>query len=106
MNDTGDLASPLDLNQNGNLVDVKLEGRRIVDINYIFNSIKSFLHDPFGCTFKNLIFTHEIRNGYISSFYFKCNFCNQKEVIHSEDPNNRMNINTAIVTAAVNIGQG
>lgn len=105
MNDTEDLALSLDLNQSCNLADVKLEGRRIVDINYIFNTIKSFSH-PFGCTFKNLIFTHEIRNGCISSFYFKCNFCNQIEVIHSEDPANKFNTNLAIVSAAVNIGQG
>ncbi|KAL4141997.1 hypothetical protein QTP88_004529 [Uroleucon formosanum] len=106
MNDTEDLALPLDLNQSGNLADVKLEGRRIVDINYIFNSIKSISHNPLECTFKNLIFTREIRNGCISSFYFKCNICSQKEVIHSEEPSNRFNTNIAIVTAAVNTGQG
>lgn len=107
MNDTEDLALPLDLNQSDNLADVKLEGRRIVDINYIFNSIKSISHNnPFECTFKNLIFTHEIRNKCISSFYFKCNICNQKEVIHSEEPSNRFNTNIAIVTAAMNTGQG
>ncbi|KAL4152676.1 hypothetical protein QTP88_000509 [Uroleucon formosanum] len=106
MNDTEDLALPLDLNQSGNLADVKLEGRRIVDINYIFNSIKLISHNPLECTFKNLIFTHKIRNGCISSFYFKCNICSQKEVIHSEEPSNRFNTNIAIVTAVVNTGQG
>lgn len=85
--------------------DLKIEGRRIVDINCIFNSIKSFSH-PLGCTFKNLIFTHEIRNGCFSSFYFKCNFCLQKEVIHSEEPGTTFNTNIAMVSAVVNIGQG
>jgi hypothetical protein len=65
MNDMEDLALPLVVDQSDNVVKVKPEGRRIVDINYIFNSIKSFSH-PFGCTFKNFIFTHEIRNGCIS----------------------------------------
>lgn len=105
MNDTEDLALPLVMNHSEDVEEIKPQGRPIVDINYVFNTIKSISH-PFGCTFKNFIFTHEVRNGCISSFYFKCNFCNQKDVIHSEEPANTFNTNTAMVTSTVNTGQG
>lgn len=37
MNDMEDLALPLVVDQSDNVVEVKPEGRQIVDINYIFN---------------------------------------------------------------------
>lgn len=93
MNDTEDLALPLVMNQSEDVEEIKRQGRRIVDINYVFNSIKSISH-AFECTFKNFVFTHEVRNGCISSFYFKYNFCNQKEIrLHSEEPGNTFNTN-------------
>lgn len=104
-----DLALPLakeNSNDEDKADEINLEGRRIVDINHIFKSIKSINHSPFDCTFNNLTFSHEVRNGFISSFYFTCNFCHQKEVIHSEAPCTKFNTNIAMVTAAVNIGQG
>ncbi|KAL4126281.1 hypothetical protein QTP88_010504 [Uroleucon formosanum] len=104
-----DLALPLAVensNDENKADEINLEGRRIVDINYIFKSIKSINHSAFGCTFNNLTFSHEVRNGFISSFYFTCNFCHQKEVIHSEAPCTKFNTNIAMVTAAINIGQG
>lgn len=104
-----DLALPLVMensNDEDKADEINLEGRRIVDINHIFKSIKSINHSPFGCTFNNLTFSHEVRNGFISSFYFTCNFCHQKEVIHSEAACTKFNTNIAMVTAAVNIGQG
>jgi len=76
-----DLALPLAMensNDEDKADEINLEGRRIVDINHIFKSIKSINHSPFDCTFNNLTFSHEVRNGFISSFYFTCNFCHQK----------------------------
>lgn len=44
--------------------EIKLEGRRMVDINYLFKSIQLISHAPFDCAFNNLVFSHEVRNGY------------------------------------------
>jgi len=104
-----DLALPLAMKNNNDedkTDEINLEGRGIVDINHIFKSIQLINYSAFGCTFNNLNCIHEVRNGFISSFYFTCNFSHQKEVIHSEAPCTKLNTNIAIVTAAVNIGQG
>ncbi|KAL4101104.1 hypothetical protein QTP88_021124 [Uroleucon formosanum] len=66
-----------------------LNGRRIVDISYLFKSISSVCHTPFDCSFKNLIFSHEI------------------QIIYSEPPilNEKLTVNAAAVTAMLNTGQ-
>lgn len=48
-----------------------LEGRRIVDIKQLFNSLQSIHHKGFNCTFRDLEFLKEIRKGYLSTFQFK-----------------------------------
>lgn len=79
-----------------------------MDIKHIFKSLKNINHSPFDCTFQNLIFVKEKRNGFFSEFFFKCNFCNKIEIISSEpkDHDVSLSINTAIVMATVNTGQG
>lgn len=49
-----------------------------MDIQYFFDSLKNLSnHDPrFGCTLSNMNVIKEIRNGYVSTFQFKCNMCN------------------------------
>lgn len=50
---------------------------------------------------------NETRNGFISKFVFKCNNCGINENIYNEDPKTKdLNINMAMVTAMVNVGQG
>jgi len=83
-----------------------IDGRRIVDIKYIFETISNIKHEPFGCNFSNLRFIKECRSGFYSRFIFKCKVCNKQEVISSECPNNPLSINFAMVTSTINTGQG
>jgi hypothetical protein len=52
-----------------------LEGRRIIDMKYVFESIQSIKHLRFDCTFRDLKFSKETRSGFFSSFYFDCKMC-------------------------------
>lgn len=84
-----------------------VEGRRIVDIGYLFKKIAEINHQPFGCNFSNLLLVEERKTGFFSEFLFTCDMCHIHEVIESENPNSSlMNVNTATVTAVVNTGQG
>jgi hypothetical protein len=49
-----------------------LDGRRLVNIKYIFESIQSIKHQGFDCTFRDLEFTKEKRKGFCSTFCFTC----------------------------------
>lgn len=85
----------------------KLEGRRIVDLKHIFQSLQSIKHLGFDCSFRDLEFVKENRKGYYSTFHFNCKVCGLKEQIDSENFNGEnVNINMAIVNATVNAGQG
>lgn len=82
-----------------------LVGRRIVDIGYIFKQIQSTSHDiGLGCTFINIKFVSESRNGYFSKFKFKCQMCNKNTVI-SSDPSESFPINEAITNGTIAIGK-
>ena len=85
-----------------------LDGRRLVNIKYIFESIQSIKHQGFDCTFRDLEFTKEKRKGFCSTFCFTCKVCGSKENINSENPSDNININAnmAVVSAVVNTGQG
>lgn len=85
-----------------------LNGRRIVDISYLFKSIASVCHTPFDCSFKNLIFSREIRKGFFSEFHFNCSMCLKKEIIYFKPQilNEKLTVNSAAVTAMLNTGQG
>lgn len=85
-----------------------LDGRRIINIAYFFEKISKINHQPFDCTFKNLVFVGEKRNGLYSEYIFNCTMCRKQEIIESEDPSiiSLMDVNTAAVTALVNSGQG
>jgi len=85
----------------------KLEGRRIVDLKHIFQSLQSIQHLGFDCSFRDLEFVTEKRKGYYSTFQFNCKVCGLKEQIDSENvKGENVNINMAIVSATVNAGQG
>lgn len=80
-------------------------GRRLVDIMFLFDAIKNIDHHPFDCTFKNLTLIKENKNGFFSEFFFVCNFCNKQEIITNENRDS-MPVNSAMVAAIVNTGQG
>jgi len=85
----------------------KLEGRRIVDLKHIFQSLQSIQHLGFDCSFRDLEFVRENRKGYYSTFQFNCKVCGSKEQIDSENvKGENVNINMAIVSTTVNAGQG
>jgi len=79
-----------------------------VDIKHFFNSLKNIKHDPFSCTFKNLNLINERKNGFFSEFIFKCDLCNKIDIISNEPKTTdiSLSINTAIVMATINSGQG
>jgi len=73
----------------------------------LFKTIQKIYHHPFGCTFKDLEFIKELQNGFFSTFVFKCKMCSLIEKVTSECQNTTlMPVNTAIVAAVVNTGQG
>lgn len=55
-----------------------LNGRRLVNIRYIFESIQSIKHQGFDCTFRDLEFTKEKRKGFFSTFCFTCKLCGKR----------------------------
>lgn len=84
-----------------------LEGRRIIDVRYVFETIQSIKHLRFDCTFRDLKFSKETRSGFFSSFYFVCKMCGTQEIVKSENPDSQIvNVNMAMVSSIVNIGQG
>jgi len=81
-----------------------LDGRRLVNIRYIFESIQSIRHQGFDCSFRDLEFTKEKRKGFFSTFCFTCKVCGSKKNIDSENLSDNININVNM--AVVNTGQG
>jgi len=79
-----------------------------VDIKHFFNSLRNIKHDPFSCTFQNLNLINERKNGFFSEFIFKCDLCNKIDIISNEPKTTdiSLSINTAIVMATINSGQG
>lgn len=82
------------------------EGRRIVDIKYLFSEISNIKHEHTNCTFSDLKFMKERRNGLLSQYVFECKMCKKIEYIHSEDPKRKMSINTAVVEGVMCTGNG
>lgn len=64
-------------------------------------------HEPYSCSFKDMICTGETKIGLKSSFSFKCNFCLKQCMLKSENANaNMTDINTAAVAGIMNVGRG
>lgn len=85
-----------------------LVGRRIVDINFLFEQIKSCRHvGGFGCNFLDMEYISEIRYGFMSKFKFECKMCGIKTIILSTDPtlSECLPINDAVVNGTVSIGK-
>lgn len=86
--------------------DEVLEGRRIVDIKYLFSAISNIKHKDTDCTFTNLKFVSETRHGFHSDYLFECKMCKKQEIVHSEDPKTKVSVNTAIVEGIICTGNG
>lgn len=85
----------------------RLEGRRVVDISHLFEQIKESRHEPFKCSFLDMVFVSETRMGYMSIFKFKCKMCNITSKFTSEMSENTapyLSINKAIVNGSLAIG--
>lgn len=59
----------------------KLTGRRIVDIKYLFSAISNTKHEHTDCTFSDLIFLKEQRKGFMSKYVFECKMCKKIETV-------------------------
>lgn len=82
---------------------LKLYGRRIVDIAFIFEQIAET-----DCCFKDMVCIREKSIGLISSFTFVCTFCKIEKTIFSENQtkSEMMDLNTAAVAGNMNFGAG
>lgn len=85
-----------------------VEGKRIINFAYFLERIKSInKHEPFNCTFSDMNIVQETREGFISTFTFKCKMCNLTEQIQTEDPNvDHLNVNEAAVMGRIMTGSG
>ena len=78
-----------------------------MDICHIFKQIQNSLHDDrFGCSFANMEFISESRNGFFSKFKFICQMCKATTIISSDSKEvSRLPINEAITNGTVAIGK-
>lgn len=91
-----------------NHVEHIIVGRRILDLAYICQQIKEKdNHDPYSCSFKDMVCVNEKKIGLKSCFTFKCNFCLKTYTLDSESPEaNMTDINIAAVAGIMNVGGG
>ncbi|XP_073961282.1 uncharacterized protein [Choristoneura fumiferana] len=57
----------------------KMTGRRIFNVQYLFEQMKAVDHSPFNCSFKDMDFVKESRIGFQSTFFSKCKMCGKKK---------------------------
>ncbi|KAF5280701.1 hypothetical protein FQR65_LT15022 [Abscondita terminalis] len=84
---------------------VTIEGRRVVDFNYFFQSIKEIINHGrvFGCSVNNINIIRESRIGFVSTFHLKCDMCNAYMNLHSSEG---YSINDDAVMGIMSIGNG
>jgi hypothetical protein len=80
----------------------KIEGRRIINLNYFFESLKSLKHHPrFNCGFEFNEIISEKKIGFNSPFPLKCKFCGNINILYSDNPNTtHTNVTTAAASGA------
>lgn len=86
-----------------------LEGRRIVDIKYLFENIQEISnHAPlFNCSIANLVVIGEKRKGLESTLKLKCSMCNIIKYLPLFNTNDgHMNVNEAMALGAISTGTG
>lgn len=95
-------------NQNPDIENVIVSGRRIINIEYFINEIKNINdHSPFSCNISHTKVIGEQKNGFNSIITLQCSMCNVKFKLCTEDPSDvTVPINTAIVSGVLSIGAG
>lgn len=86
-----------------------LQGRRIVDIDSFLKQIREMDdHEPFHCSFKDMVPLREVRKGLNSKIMFKCNMCNIESSVWLEpvDQVDSMDVNVAAVSGTLSTGGG
>lgn len=74
-----------------------LEGKRIINIGYFFEQLQNIQHLPsFACSLANCQIINEVRNGLASKFIVKCNMCNEKFSLNSQQAD-ELDVNLAAV---------
>lgn len=80
---------------------ITAEGRRIFDIQFLIQQLKTFgAHkSPYACSSTNMAFVKEYRRGLYSELQFKCNMCGAMEILKSDNTTNlkNMSVNEAMV---------
>ena len=87
---------------------IDLTGRRIIDINFFLNELKSLNnHSMLGCNLNDIIVVSETKHGFRSSFRFECKMCRHKKTIWSEETVKGVkNVNIDAVAGIISIGVG
>lgn len=88
---------------------IEVNGRRLVNISAFLKKIKEFSrhNQKYGCSIDNMQIINEKRIGMLSKFTVKCNFCNEKAVISTDDDSQEsLDINMSAVSGAMAIGIG
>lgn len=106
--------SNIELVQDNPPVDIshlnKITGRRIVDINYLFNQISEIgYHEPFHCSIADMEIDGEQRIGINSKIFLKCKMCNITKTILTDRPEVEkeiLDVNKSVVLATLSTGNG
>lgn len=84
-----------------------LEGRRIVNIKWMFESMQRIANHSVLCSLDDIEFVKEVRRGLLSIFYFKCKMCKEALKFGSEEViAEKMDVNLAMISGAVSVGNG
>lgn len=80
------MSSPDHLNIEGEVTgdceeNEQLEGRRLVDIKYIFSLISNIKHEHTNWSFAELKFIKKQRNGFMSQYIFECKMCKKVKLL-------------------------
>lgn len=100
--------SQISFNDSESLEETKVEGNRIVDINYLFQQFNELsYHSPEGSTFKDMQLLKEKRTGAKYTWTFSCDMCRKEAEVYSvkTDPT-KMDITSNVVMGGMNIGGG
>lgn len=87
----------------------KISGRRIVDINYVFEQMQRMSTNTCKtCNEGKMVFEKEIKRGLLSVFTFQCTSCGKRKRLESSHLRNNKgaNVNQGAVTGIVSIGLG
>jgi hypothetical protein len=84
----------------------QLTGRRIVDVNHLFLTLKSIKHQGFDCSFYDVDIINEKRYGLKSYFSYKCTICGLEGTFSSEPDTDSSEINKSAVCGIIAMGAG